>query len=88
MRPSIYQREGYGPEWRGIRRRYLKANPICEYCGVNESTQVDHRIPVADGGTSEEENLAASCQACHNRKTGGERSGRGVWHANRTHSRT
>ena len=72
-RPGIYQREGYGPAWRKIRSRYLKEHPICEYCGSRPATQVDHRIPLEEGGGHDDWNLAAACQACHNRKTGREK---------------
>ena len=43
----------------------------CVYCGVNaqkERTQVDHRIPLALGGTNEDSNLVLACWKCNNDK--------------------
>jgi len=72
-RPSIYARKGYGPDWRRIRLAFLKAHPICEYCGRQKATQVHHILAVREGGTYEEHNLEACCQTCHNRERKGLR---------------
>jgi len=40
----------------------------CQYCGVtptHEVLQVDHIIPVIDGGENEIDNLITSCQPCN-----------------------
>ena len=34
--------------------------------------QVDHRIPLAEGGTDDQVNLQTLCIGCHSRKTMGE----------------
>lgn len=44
---------------------------FCEYCGCRlsvETLQVDHRLPIAQGGLSSLANLAISCQRDNNRK--------------------
>ncbi len=43
----------------------------CRYCGKNSETvilEVDHIIPVAKGGTSDDENLITSCFDCNRGK--------------------
>jgi hypothetical protein len=46
---------------------------ICRYCGRRSQTiEVDHVIPVSQGGTSTLDNLVTACRTC-NRKKGGRR---------------
>jgi 5-methylcytosine-specific restriction protein A len=52
-----------------MRARVLHEEPLCRYCRACLSTQVDHIIPLAQGGTSERDNLAGVCRGCHNAKT-------------------
>jgi hypothetical protein len=43
-------------------------NFICKYCGTSvdeKSGAIDHFIPVAFGGTSEDHNLQAACRSCN-----------------------
>lgn len=58
-------------EWKRTRKRILKRdNGICCECGKPGSDQVDHRIPVAEGGTDDDSNLAAIHGIpCHQAKT-------------------
>jgi 5-methylcytosine-specific restriction enzyme A len=65
VRGSATQR-GYGHEWRKIRAAILQAQPYCR-CGA-PATDVDHRIPLAAGGTNHPSNLEPMCRTCHNRK--------------------
>jgi 5-methylcytosine-specific restriction endonuclease McrA len=44
----------------------LRQQP-CAYCGGPGGT-VDHIIPVALGGTDDEENLTSACQSCNSKK--------------------
>ena len=39
---------------------------VCGKCGRNNALQINHIIPVADGGTSDMNNLSTLCAACHN----------------------
>lgn len=55
------------------RRRYadsirweLRGKP-CAYCG-GLGDQVDHKIPIAQGGTSDPDNLAPCCRTCNRLK--------------------
>lgn len=49
-----------------IRREILDAS--CAYCGGPFPTEVDHVIPIAQGGTSERSNLAPACEPCNREK--------------------
>jgi len=70
QRPNANAR-GYGREWGKLRARYLAANPFCAKCGY-DATEVDHKVPLARGGTNDEENLQALCKSCHSKKTRSE----------------
>ena len=70
-------RRGYGAAWRAIRLEYLRHHPLCEMeCAARglrvAATQVDHRLPLARGGTHDPRNLQAACAPCHSRKTARE----------------
>lgn len=44
---------------------------ICHYCGRKFSPSeltMDHKIPLARGGTSEKMNLVPACKECNNKK--------------------
>ena len=66
-RLSATQR-GYDSNWQRIRKAHLKKHPTCVDCG-NRATEVDHAIPLANGGTNDESNLRSRCKSCHSRKT-------------------
>lgn len=74
-RPSA-SRRGYDAKWRRNRAKFLKANPYCELCGA-PSTDVDHRLARAKGGTDHWDNLQALCHSCHSRKTATQDGGWG-----------
>jgi 5-methylcytosine-specific restriction endonuclease McrA len=47
--------------------------PICEARGfVTQSAEVDHRLPLIDGGTDDDSNCWALCTPCHIAKTSQE----------------
>lgn len=51
-----------------------RANGLCEYCHTSEKWQyvcftVDHVIPISQGGTNDNENLALACFHCNRRKS-------------------
>jgi DNA-directed RNA polymerase subunit RPC12/RpoP len=50
----------------------------CAICGdgLGEETNLDHKIPIGDGGTDEIGNLQILCLRCHFRKTSAETSAR------------
>jgi hypothetical protein len=63
------------PDW--IRRRVAwRQDWNCVDCAkmLDWAFEVDHRVPLAQGGTNAEDNLAACCACCHARKSIEERS--------------
>lgn len=52
---------------------YKKYGGKCAYCGRDldlKKMQVDHIVPVRDGGTNERDNLNPSCRICNHYKRG------------------
>ena len=66
-RPSAAAR-GYDAKWRRVRAMYLKRHPDCVVCGEH-AQEVDHIVPLADGGTHKWDNLQAMCKTHHSQKT-------------------
>src|SRR5687767_12483 len=68
---------GYGRRWMALRLQILKRDDYlcqCDRCmggalRVTAATQVDHRIPKAQGGTDDPSNLRAVAADCHQRIT-------------------
>lgn len=64
-------RKRYGRAWKRIRDSYVKTHPFCELCfekGVVVPVQeVHHKLPLAEGGTHDRENLISLCKPCHAR---------------------
>ncbi|HYZ13760.1 MAG TPA: HNH endonuclease signature motif containing protein [Actinomycetota bacterium] len=54
--------------WSRLRAQVLLEEPRCRSCG-GPSTEVDHVLARANGGTDDRANLAALCSACHAAKT-------------------
>ena len=67
--------------WRNIEQpAKLRRDPLCQRCKylglVVEATDVDHWIPLAQGGEPyADSNLVSLCHSCHAMKTACERSG-------------
>jgi len=74
VRPSAHAR-GYGKRWQRLARSFLAGHPICaDPFGLHGSrrvpgSQVDHIVPLANGGTNSDSNLQTLCARCHRRKT-------------------
>lgn len=55
------------------RRHFLDANPLCVKCDAagrtTLATEVDHVIPLSQGGRDDESNMQPLCSACHQIKT-------------------
>ena len=66
---------------RKITRRAVFARDswTCQYCGSRSNLTVDHVIPRSKGGSSNWENIVASCAPCNRRK--GDRLPRPGWNA-------
>ena len=59
---------GNGWAWQRLRARILQRdNHRCVYCGAVAEV-VDHVIGIAVGGSDQQSNLVAACQACNERK--------------------
>lgn len=76
-RPSIPKSRSTEGSWRNKRKRVLKRdNHQCRirYVGIciGIATEVDHIIPVTQGGTDEMENLQSACGPCHKAKSSDE----------------
>ena len=74
-RPSAAER-GYDAEWQKTRKEFLVMHPRCTECG-QQATEVDHIVPIADGGTNEWTNLRAMCKRDHSQRTAREGGGFG-----------
>jgi 5-methylcytosine-specific restriction protein A len=61
-----------GRKWMAIRSRILSANSVCVICRARPAAEVDHRVPLALGGSDDDGNLVACCRECHAAKTKAE----------------
>lgn len=72
----------YGAEWKRARAAALaRAGRRCQKCSSTQEIQVDHVIPVSQGGSHAASNLQVLCGNCHRHKTATEGSG---YRGNRT----
>lgn len=56
--------------WEKIRRLVLQRDHrVCAYC-CDDADEVDHIVPVCQGGMNSDENLTASCKRCNRTKGG------------------
>jgi len=72
-RGTSHQR-GYDMNWRKLRDYFITEFPLCAHCKkegvVSAATEVDHIIPIAEGGERlDQYNLQSLCKPCHSRKT-------------------
>lgn len=49
-------------------RKKILSSGRCSYCGSEDELQIDHIIPVAKGGETEEGNLQPLCRPCNIKK--------------------
>ena len=75
------QQPGYRVRGRELQRRrgaWLRAHPLCVEClvmtprRVTPAAQVDHVVPLADGGADAEHNFQSLCIPHHQAKTARE----------------
>jgi 5-methylcytosine-specific restriction protein A len=78
-RPGATERTR-GSAWMKTRERWLRAHPLCVECErqgrASAATQLDHIIPLGDGGSDDESNYQGLCEPCHKAKTAEENSAR------------
>lgn len=81
---SEQRRDGDGVRVRGrqgaaMRVRRVEANPICAECAalglVEPTTEIDHIVPIAFGGTDTDDNVQGLCTPCHAAKSALEQAG-------------
>jgi 5-methylcytosine-specific restriction endonuclease McrA len=67
LRGSTPPRGGCG-KFQRARRRLLRKNPICMWCGARlteETATLEHVIPRARGGADSRNNYALACEGCN-----------------------
>ena len=63
-------RRGYDAAWRRLRALILARKPVCQVCGREEATDVDHTDSLISGGARlDESNCTPMCKSCHSKKT-------------------
>ena len=73
-------KRGYDHRWVRVRLAYITANPLCVTCEreglVTQASQVDHIVPLRNGGARlDPANLQSLCASHHSRKTRRESHG-------------
>ena len=71
-----------GSTWMATRRRIMQRDGFaCQCCGVvRMDNEVDHRVPLEQGGSNDDDNLQTLCSGpdgCHTRKSKAEAKERG-----------
>jgi hypothetical protein len=69
------QRATYFPVWLKDLIMYRERG-LCHYCGCivatpsipNQTFDIDHMVPIANGGTNDPTNLVLACPSCNNKK--------------------
>jgi 5-methylcytosine-specific restriction endonuclease McrA len=56
---------GSGWAWGELRAAVRARDRVCVRCGSRERLAVHHRVPLAEGGTNELQNLELRCSRCH-----------------------
>ena len=74
-RPVVIRLVSYVKVPRDTHRRKITRRAVfardgwtCQYCGARSNLTVDHVIPRSKGGSSEWDNIVASCAPCNRRK--------------------
>ena len=59
-----------GRSWQRKRESILlQTDCMCALCKVAQATEVDHIVPLEQGGSNDEINLQPLCKECHQAKT-------------------
>lgn len=71
-----------GRKLQRLRLELMRRQPLCAECTkrgvVRPTTQRDHIVPLAQGGTEDDSNIQGLCDDCHDAKSKGEAK-RGRW---------
>jgi len=79
MSDSSRQVKGFSKRSQAARKRkevLLRDEYICQHCGEaypEYNLEADHKIPLAEGGADEVENMQTLCCTCHAKKSDSER---------------
>ncbi|MEY3203963.1 MAG: hypothetical protein RLZZ21_294 [Planctomycetota bacterium] len=69
-------------DWKAKRLRIGTRDAfVCRDCGrvaYGKDGHADHRVPLEEGGSDEDENLDWRCSRCHGKKTRAEQRRRGI----------
>ncbi len=57
-----------GPAWNDIKEQLREESNTCVYCGVTGVGSIDHKVPLALGGSNDLDNLVISCSPCNRLK--------------------
>lgn len=65
---------GYGSKWDKTRKRILERDKhLCQPClrkgRLTPAREVNHKVPKAQGGSDDDENLESTCTPCHKDET-------------------
>lgn len=75
-RPDAPKRTLTGRPLQRERKRIFQQQPLCVLCRkvghIRAATELDHIIPLSQGGTDEPANLQGLCGDCHKEKTANE----------------
>lgn len=71
---------GYDYRWKKIRAMQLARFPLCkdpygrhrQHGGIVPANEVDHIVPLSQGGSNSFDNLQSLCKTCHSIKTARE----------------
>lgn len=65
---------GYTAAWDRASREMRKRGELCGYCHARLAVELDHRIPLSQGGSRDpKENGVPACKRCQDEKAAGER---------------
>jgi 5-methylcytosine-specific restriction protein A len=66
-----------GRRWVALRSTLLRKEPLCRFCRFQGRTsvavEIDHVIPLEQGGSDAYDNLQPLCASCHLEKTARDR---------------
>ena len=54
---------------RDMRKILINDNSLCKICGSSKKLQLDHILPISNGGENKIENLQILCSKCNRKKS-------------------
>ena len=59
---------GYDHYWRELSKKMRAAQPYCSRCASTKDLTLDHIVPLAQGGVSDQSNAMVLCRKCNSEK--------------------